>query len=553
MLFLIGEKMNHLSQIADTLAATYKAMGDINSAVNFAQNRISTGYVDSVTTTHLSDYSLIRYHKNIFSQSGQDGILQEIFKRLKIENGVFIEFGAWDGIHLSNCRNLALNNWSGLFIEANIEKFNELKNNYNQFEKIKTLNCFVESNGQNNIDSIIDNFKFEDLDLLAIDIDGLDYKIIDSLNHKPKVILMEGGGVISPFVTNRIPDEVAKLNISQSLHVLIDIAKSKGYVAVCYLQDLYLVRNDLAGLFFNYNNYPVELYKDWYFCVSQFSRDFLHNHYRFENSIVMELESKALGEYNVNPISYKDNKKIIIIDIPLNTIAYFNQRNEFKGLTMEWLQYRLNLFFKTTFKSLINQTDLNYFAIIHYMPESELIVKNYLAKCPNIPNNIIFTAVGDALINNLISDDNSEFIYKLRLDSDNMIHPSFVENLKLVNPRKDLECIIGRKGYIYDIEMDRLAYWDHNSSAFNTYIYDIKNYDSNKNLPSTEPEYHMAAVNLNHEFLYSNSSDGRSYLIIIHGNNLQNEFEELVNSDYCSGVIMDLDLKNKILKEFFVY
>jgi hypothetical protein len=43
----------------------------------------------------------------------------------------------------------------------------------------------------------------------------------------------------------------------------------------------------------------------------------------------MELESKALGEYNVNPISYKGNKKIIIIDIPLNTITYFNQRNEF--------------------------------------------------------------------------------------------------------------------------------------------------------------------------------------------------------------------------------
>jgi hypothetical protein len=187
------------------------------------------------------------------------------------------------------------------------------------------------------------------------------------------------------------------------------------------------------------------------------------------------------------------------------------------------------------------------------VPESELIIKKYLSKCENIPNNIIFTAVGDALISNLVSDSNCDYVYKLRLDSDNMIHPSFVENLKLISPRKELQCIIGCKGYIYDIEMNRLAYWNHNSSAFNTYLYDSKNYNFNKNMPSTEPEYHMSAINLNHEFLYSNSSDGRSYLIVIHGSNLQNEFNELLNSDYCSGMVMDLDLKDKILKEFFVY
>lgn len=542
--------MTHVNQVSEILASTYKEMADLNSAINFAQKRISTGYVDSVNTEHLSEHSLIKFHKNIFSQSGQDGILQEIFNRLNIKNGTFIEFGAWDGIHLSNCRNLAINNWNGLFIEANTEKFNELKNNYKKFEKIKTLNCFVESIGAMSIDSIINDFKFENIDLLAIDIDGLDYKIIESLEFRPKVILMEGGGIISPYVTDRISDELAKLNISQSLHVLIDIAKVKGYVPVCYLQDLYLVRKDLSQPFFDYSNFPIELYKDWYLCVSQFSRDFLHNHYRYENSIVMDFERKSLGQFEINPISY-NFKKSIIIDIPLNTITYFNQRNGFKGLTIEWLEYRLNLFFKTTFRSLINQTDTDFFAIIHYMPETELIVKNFLAKIPMIPSNIIFTAVGDALINSLVGNKGG-FVYKLRLDSDNVIHPTFIERLKLIHPKKDLQCIIGRKGYIYDIEKKRLAYWDHNSSAFNTYIYDEKMYDSFKNIPSTEPEYHMSAVNLNHEFLYANSIEGRSYLIVIHGDNLQNEFNELVNSDCCSGLINDEDQKSQILKDFFI-
>lgn len=64
--------------------------------------------------------SLLKYGKNIHSQAGQDGIIEKIFKTLGVKNGNFVEFGAVDGILLSNCRKLYEEGWSGVFIECNV-------------------------------------------------------------------------------------------------------------------------------------------------------------------------------------------------------------------------------------------------------------------------------------------------------------------------------------------------------------------------------------------------------------------------------------------------
>ena len=71
--------------------------------------------------------SLLFYYGNIHSQRGQDGILAEIFRRLGLTQGQFVEFGGWDGIYLSNSRFLFEKGWSGVFIECDAQKFNTLK------------------------------------------------------------------------------------------------------------------------------------------------------------------------------------------------------------------------------------------------------------------------------------------------------------------------------------------------------------------------------------------------------------------------------------------
>ena len=63
--------------------------------------------------------NLLDYKKNISSQYGEDGIIEKIIQILNpLENKFFVEFGAWDGINLSNARLLFEKNWNGMFIEG---------------------------------------------------------------------------------------------------------------------------------------------------------------------------------------------------------------------------------------------------------------------------------------------------------------------------------------------------------------------------------------------------------------------------------------------------
>ena len=66
-----------------------------------------------------------------YSQFEEDLFLLDFFKKKDAKNNFFFEFGAWDGVYLSNCRLLFENNWSGCFVELDKTKFSELKKNAN--------------------------------------------------------------------------------------------------------------------------------------------------------------------------------------------------------------------------------------------------------------------------------------------------------------------------------------------------------------------------------------------------------------------------------------
>src|SRR5688572_20337623 len=55
-----------------------------------------------------------------FSQNDEDGILQEIFRRLGMGVGSFVEFGVQNGLQ-SNSRLLLYGGWRGLWIEASTD------------------------------------------------------------------------------------------------------------------------------------------------------------------------------------------------------------------------------------------------------------------------------------------------------------------------------------------------------------------------------------------------------------------------------------------------
>ena len=132
-----------------------------------------------------------------FAQNNEDKIIIDLFLKKNIKNGVFIEFGAWDGVHLSNCKLLADHNWSGFFIEGNSLRFEDCKKNYKDNDKIKILNKFIDE--KYTLNDLIKENNIDKIDVLSIDIDGKDLTELKRLTLvKPKVIVIEYNSSI-PF------------------------------------------------------------------------------------------------------------------------------------------------------------------------------------------------------------------------------------------------------------------------------------------------------------------------------------------------------------------
>jgi hypothetical protein len=211
--------------------------------------------------------SLMKFKKNIYSQFGEDGILEEIINRLPKESlsHTAVEFGAWDGIHLSNIRNLILNQeFNGIFIEANKKKYLELCENYPQNNHIK-INAFVTSSGETSLDSLlaISNTP-KQFDLLSIDIDGNDYHVWSSLQiFRPKIVVVEYNPTIPSPVSYIQPDDFT-VKIGSSARALIALGQERDYKLVAITEtNLIFLLSDFCGLnTFTEIDYSDELFEN---------------------------------------------------------------------------------------------------------------------------------------------------------------------------------------------------------------------------------------------------------------------------------------------------
>ena len=189
---------------------------------------------------------LLHFRKNIYSQNGEDGVLEEILLRLNITKGWFCEFGAWDGVHFSNTFLLAESrDWSGVYIEGDDNKFKDLKKTCARFPsgRLTAVHAIVQDAPPGyTLDSLLIASGIpEDFHLLSIDIDSIDYLIWKSLSHyRPIVVVIEVDNTIAP-------PEVVICNKDRnfsSLSAMINLANKKGYSLVCHTGNAIFVRND---------------------------------------------------------------------------------------------------------------------------------------------------------------------------------------------------------------------------------------------------------------------------------------------------------------------
>jgi hypothetical protein len=187
-----------------------------------------------------------------FSQNDEDGILQEIFRRLGIGVGTFVEFGVQNGLE-NNTRLLLYRGWRGLWIEADAAGCQAIRRGFAQeiaAGQLQLAHSFVT---RDNIAALIEAARFEELDLLSIDIDGNDYWIWEVLTIRPRVLVIEYNAKFRPptsWVMEYNASHRWEYNDYQgaSLQSLCDLGRRKGYTLVgCCLAGVnaFFVRDDL--------------------------------------------------------------------------------------------------------------------------------------------------------------------------------------------------------------------------------------------------------------------------------------------------------------------
>ena len=210
-----------------------------------------------------------KYAKNVYSQNGEDGIVEELLKRLNIENGWVCEFGAWDGKHLANTFNLIeKKNFNAVFIEGDKNKYKDLLKTVKEFPKIVPIQAMVDHNDtSNSLDNLLKQTDIpNDFELLSIDIDSYDYQVWKSLKvYKPKIVIIEINSSVKANDSEWIhtPNKYQRTGFKPTY----DLGIEKGYKFVLHTGNMFFVREDLFNkLDITYDN-PFENFRtDWGWC-----------------------------------------------------------------------------------------------------------------------------------------------------------------------------------------------------------------------------------------------------------------------------------------------
>tara|TARA_R110002020_G_scaffold12491_1_gene45839 strand:+ start:133 stop:840 length:708 start_codon:yes stop_codon:yes gene_type:complete len=128
-------------------------------------------------TINLENINIYEGH----SQKNQHCYVDEIFKTIGTTNKYYVDIGAYDGVTNSNVIDLKLKfGWDGLMIDNN--------------EANALLGLHKHSVTKDNICDLLGKYKVpQNFDFLSLDIDGMDYWILNSLltHYKPRVIVVE--------------------------------------------------------------------------------------------------------------------------------------------------------------------------------------------------------------------------------------------------------------------------------------------------------------------------------------------------------------------------
>lgn len=253
----LSNYLNHLSSDInrDGVPEQHKLIY-INVA-NFILNLIEKTGIDTLDVIPPDAVYLTRHEKHVFSQFGEDGIIEKIFELIGETNKKYLEFGATTTCN--NTKNLHVNKgFTGTLWGSDGHECD-----YNTIHK--------EFVTVENIGELCTKYEIDkDLDFLSIDIDGNDWYVWRELSRRirPRVVVIEYNGEFRVDDDKIIPydptfewDRKTKY-FGATLRALFNLARSMGYSLVTcnrHGNNAFFVRDDCLDP--SQNIYGVNDYK----------------------------------------------------------------------------------------------------------------------------------------------------------------------------------------------------------------------------------------------------------------------------------------------------
>ncbi|HEY0631816.1 MAG TPA: hypothetical protein VGC98_07155 [Thermoleophilaceae bacterium] len=234
--------MSRRDEVRAALGGMLAVPGTVSSlSGELAGLRTQLGGLEARSLRALSDGAIREAEFSVFSQFGEDGIIQFLVQRVPIENEVFVEFGVED-YHESNTRFLLVHdNWRGLIIDGGAAHDRFLQDTTLAWRhQVDAITAFID---RDNINGLIAGAGIEgDIGLLSIDLDGNDYWILETIDVvSPRILVVEYNSTFGPEAAVTVPYDArfvrgekhpSWLYWGASLAALQRAADRKGYALV---------------------------------------------------------------------------------------------------------------------------------------------------------------------------------------------------------------------------------------------------------------------------------------------------------------------------------
>jgi hypothetical protein len=195
----------------------------------------------------------------VFSQFGDDGIIQWLTQEVALPSRTFIEFGVEDYTESTTRFLMMSDNWSGLVIDGSQDNIDSIRRcDYYWRHQLQAEAAFVDADNINGL--LLSAQLGREIGLLHIDIDGNDYWVWKAIEAVvPAIVVLEYNAVFGAERAITVPYDpkfrrteahFSNLYFGASLSALRRLCESRGYLFVgCNSagNNAYFVRAELAS------------------------------------------------------------------------------------------------------------------------------------------------------------------------------------------------------------------------------------------------------------------------------------------------------------------